>query len=291
MLRGHNGDVLHVAFSPDGKQVVSSSSDGTARVAGTEFDENAKCPQFEQFVFEVCNQDNDLVRYMQTVLGYGLTGCTDEQKMFILYGVGSNGKGTLVETIKAIMGDYAKTAQADTLMQKSTASGSNASPDVARLAEARFVFLSEGSRSHKFDEALVKQMTGEDTITARELYKTPFEFKPKFKLMLSTNYRPKIRGTDEGIWRRMAPIPFDASFTREKQDKRLRNKLAAENSGILNWLLEGCTRWQQEGLIEPTAVSKAIKSYRNESDNVARFLEYRTDAIPDAKVPKCPTQN
>ena len=136
------------------------------------------------------------------------------------------------------------------------------------------------------DVALVKQLTGQDTVTARALYKNAFEFQPSFKLAFSTNYLPKIREMDHGTWRRLAPIPFNASFTGENMDKGLRQKLNAEKAGILNWMVEGCMNWQQEGLGEPEAVLEAKGKYRADSDNIQQFIDQVTKAKLDAIVSK-----
>jgi putative DNA primase/helicase len=203
-----------------------------------------------------------------------------------MFGEGANGKGTLTELIKSIIGDYATTAQAETLMQKSRVSGGEASPDIARLVDARAVMLAEGDRSNSLNEALVKQLTGQDTVTARELYGNPFEFQPNFKLLFSTNYLPKVRGTDVAIWRRLSPVPFTVSFTGNKMDKGLKQILEGEKSGVLNWMVEGCTRWQKIGLITPQAVLDLKALYQSDSDNVRRFLESMTISKPGATVPK-----
>ncbi|MCB0030091.1 MAG: bifunctional DNA primase/polymerase, partial [Anaerolineales bacterium] len=255
-----------------GKLLPHNRCDWITQIANLRYSPEADCPRFKQFIEEICQGDKDLALYVQSAFGYALTGNTDEDKFFILYGNGANGKSTLIDTIKDLLGDYAKTAQADTLMQKSNTSGAEASPDLARLDGSRSVFFSEGNRGSKFDEGLVKQLTGGDAITARELYGKPFEFKPSFKLFFVTNYLPKITGNDNGIWRRLAPIPFGASFEGTKGDKGLSEKLQSEKSGILNWLLEGCRNWQEHGLIAPKVVSDAVAKYRTDSDNVARFL-------------------
>jgi putative DNA primase/helicase len=254
--------------------------------ADVEFDPEATALRFVRFMNEVFAGDEELISYVQSVLGYCLTGGTSEQKFFILYGGGANGKGTLVDAVQSVLGGYSKTAQADTLMQKQFAGGGNASPDIARLVDARAVFLSEGNRSHRLDEALVKQLTGQDIVTARGLYKDPFEFRPKAKFLLSTNILPKIREVGDGIWRRVCPIPFEVSFLGAKMDPGLRVELSKERSGILNWLLEGCLRWQSHGLVEPDKVLAAKNAYRLESDNIQLFLAEKTETISSEKVAK-----
>ena len=261
-------------------------SDFLTQIAGVDFNASSKCPRFNKFIDEIFDGDIELAHYVQTMCGYCLTGKTNEQKMFLLYGNGANGKGTLIEVVKSIMGSYASTAQAETLMQKAKVSGGEASPDIARLVDTRAVMLAEGDRSHHFNEAFVKQLTGQDTVTARELYGKPFEFQPAFKLLLSTNYLPKVRGTDEGIWRRLTPIPFKVSFKGNQMDKNLRAVLLSEGPGILNWMIEGCNRWQKEGLIEPSSIIKSRATYQSDSDNIIRFLEDVTIKNSEATITK-----
>lgn len=261
-------------------------SDLITEIANVAYAENAKATRFTRFVDEITCGDGHLARYLKTLCGYCLSGETSEQKLTILFGNGANGKGTFVETFNEMLGDYSRTAQADTLMQRTKASGSDATPDIARLVGARVVFLSEGDRSHKLDEAFVKQATGQDVITARPLYGSPFEFVPKFKLIFSSNYLPKIRGTDNGIWRRLDPVPLNATFEGERRDKSLRDQLRSEASGILNWALEGFQDWMTNGLVEPIAITNARKAYRTDSDNVSRFLTEETQRQHGKSVPK-----
>lgn len=269
-----------------GEALEHNQNDLIDQITNVSYDQDAKCPRFEAFLNEIFPDDIGLQDYVQKLLGYCLTGDTSEQKMFLFYGMGANGKGTLTELMRDIMGTYGVTIQADSLMQGSKQSGSQASPDIARLVNKRAGYISEGNMGNRLNEALVKQITGQDTLTARELHKSPFEFKPKFKMIFSTNYLPKVRGSDEGIWRRLVPVPFNKSFHGAQLDKSLSAKLSEEKSGILNWLIEGCLLWQNEGLIEPKAVLSAKKEYRDNSDNILRFLKDRTEEDEDSRVAK-----
>lgn len=263
-----------------------SRADMLTQLADVAFNPEAEAPRFNQFVNEIFDSNHEQAEFAQKAFGYALTGETKEQVMFVLHGTGANGKGTLVELIASIMGEYSKTAQADSLMQKARASGGEATPDLARLVGARLVSLSEGDRKHRLNEALVKQLTGEDTVTARPLYKESFEFKPKAKLFLSTNYLPKISGSDHGIWRRILPIPFTKTFDEDRRDRHLRSKLEQEKSGVLNWLISGCLQWQKEGLNPPAAVLDAKADYRAASDHILQFLDDRTETALNATVTK-----
>jgi putative DNA primase/helicase len=147
--------------------------------------------------------------------------------------------------------------------------------DVAALAQAHFVPTVETARDKAFAENLVKQLTGDDTVTARVLYREFFNFRPSFKIWIATNYQPTIRGTDHAIWERMRLIPFTVTIPAHERDTQLRQKLMAEAPGILAWAVRGCLAWQHEGLKEPDAVRKAIGAYRREMDPVYGFLKAR----------------
>ena len=156
-------------------------------------------------------------------------------------------------------------------MVKRNQGGANS--DVARLKGARFVTSNEPDQGDRIDEGLLKQLTGGDKVTARHLYGKEFEFEPEFKLWMATNHKPIIRGRDLGIWRRMHLIPFTVTIPDEKVDKNLIHKLRRELTGILNWAVEGCRKWQREGLGMPQAVKSSVKEYQSEMDVVTNFLE------------------
>lgn len=203
---------------------------------------------------------------------YSLTGNTGEECLFILYGIGRNGKGTFAETLLHLLGSYGKTAQVDSLMLKSAA-GSCANPDIARLKGARFVNAAEPQKNAKLNESLVKQLTGGDTVTARFLYGREFEYRPEFKLWINTNYKPQISGNDDGIWSRVRLLPFTVYIPPEKRDLNLKAYLREkELDGILAWAVEGCMLWQKEGLGMPEPVNAATEDYRFEMDVMQRFL-------------------
>jgi putative DNA primase/helicase len=222
-----------------------------------------------------------LIRFVQRAVGYSLTGSTNEQCLFILYGSGANGKSTFLNTISAMLGDYARQTPTDTLLVKR---GDGISNDVARLHGARFVSAMEVDNGRRLAEAQVKQLTGGDLMAARYLYQEFFEFRPQFKLFMGVNHTPVIQGTDHGIWRRIHLVPFTVTIAKEDQDKRLVEELHAERSGILRWAVEGCLTWQAEGLEPPTAVAEATEEYRAEMDVLARFLLECRDVGPEARV-------
>lgn len=238
------------------------------------FDPAARNDRWTQFVFEIMDGDIEMVNFLQKALGYSITALTNEQVMFVLYGKGSNGKSVLFQIIRKLLGsDYYKQAQGKSITLQSI-NNNAASGDIARLAGNRIVSISETDEETRLNEGLVKQLTGSDTITARYLYKGEFEFTPQFKIWLATNYPPNITGTDDGIWRRIVLIPFKRSFTKEKGniDYQLMDKLEAELPGILNWVIEGCIRWQSEGLNVPSKILEATQQYRSDMDTVEQFI-------------------
>lgn len=242
------------------------------KMAPVTYDPTAGCTTWDTFLRRIMAGDEQKIGYLQRAVGYGLTGLTVEQVLFILYGVGANGKTTFVEAIKALLGPYAASTDPATFLATATDRIRN---DLARLAGVRFVPAVEADEGRRFAEALVKQITGGDTITARFLHKEFFEFTPAFKVFLATNHKPVVRGTDHAIWRRIRLIPFTVSIPPAEQDRYLLDKLRRELSGILNWAVQGCLAWQREGLGTPDVVSKATADYRAEMDALAGFLADR----------------
>lgn len=252
------------------------------RISTVEYTDKIDCPRWEEFMLEIFNNDLDLVRYVQKAVGYSLTGSTREQSMFILFGNGRNGKSVFLEIIGEILGNYAMSMQAQTIMVKQSSAGANS--DIARLKGARLVTSSEPNEGVRLDEGLVKQLTGGDKVTARHLYGKEFEFEPEFKLWLATNHKPIIRGTDDGIWRRLNLIPFTVQIPAHKVDKNLKYKLQTELRGILNWALDGCLMWQREGLKPPEAVLEASREYRREMDVIGSFVDQFCTVGPGLKI-------
>jgi putative DNA primase/helicase len=209
-----------------------------------------------------------------------LTGSTREQVLFFLYGLGANGKSTLLEVLQALFGDYATQTNTETFLVKHR--GGGIPNDVAALKGARFVAAAEVEAGRRMAEVLIKQLTGGDKITARFLHGEFFEFKPTFKLWLSANHKPVIRGTDHAIWRRIRLLPFTVQIPKEEQDRELPEKLKAELPGILNWALAGCLQWQYGGLESPKEVTEATEGYREEMDVMADFLAERCFVAPGA---------
>ena len=257
--------------------------DYATKVGGVDRVKESKCPQWEKFLASVFDNKKEIISYVQRWCGYCLTGSTKEHIMLILWGGGSNGKSTFVETIRHVMGDYAVTTRADTLMAKQQTGIPN---DIAAWAGARLVTASETNRSKHLAEVTVKEITGGDTVTARFLNKEFFSFKPLFKLLLITNNKPVIKGTDNGIWRRIHLLPFTVSFEGKNKDPLLPDKLKAEAAGILEWMLDGCEKWQLHGLLPPEAVKAATESYKKEQDTLAEFIEECCEKKPETETSK-----
>jgi putative DNA primase/helicase len=233
-----------------------------------EYDPDALAPTWDAFLERVLPSE-ELRGFVQRAAGYSATGDTSEQCMFIHHGPGANGKSTFQETVSAALGDYAMRTPTETLLVKRTGGVPN---DVARLKGARLVTASETEEGRRLAESLVKDLTGQDTISARFMWAEWFDFKPTHALHLSTNHKPEIRGTDLAIWRRIRLVPWGVTIPPAEQDKKLPEKLRGELPGVLAWIVRGCSAWLREGLQAPEEVRKATRAYRAEMDVLAAFL-------------------
>jgi len=255
-----------------GEVYKQKQDDLITRIANVDYDPNADCPAWKQFIREIMNYNTELIHFIQNAAGWAVTGDTSEQTMFILFGTGANGKSTFLNTLMNLLGDYSVATPTETFMKKT---GDQISNDIARLRGTRFVMTSEAEHGRRISEPLIKQITGSDRMTARFLYGEFFNFVPTFKIFMATNHKPVIKGTDHGIWRRIKLIPFTTRIEEEKQDKYLEKKLMLEASGILNWLIEGAGRWCREGLKTPKIIISATDEYRAEMDVIGNFIKER----------------
>ncbi len=244
------------------------------KITSVDCSQTAECPRWLAFLDDIFAGDKELIRYIQKAVGYSLTGSTAEQCAFFLYGTGRNGKSTFIDVIRDVFGDYAANIQPETIMVRNSQS-SAINSDIARLKGARLVTSVEPNEGVRINEGLLKQLTGDDTVTARKLYSEEFEFKPEFKLWMATNHKPIIRGTDTGIWRRIHMIPFNVQIPEDKVDKNLTHKLKAEITAIFKWCIDGCILWQREGLKMPSAVLQSVREYKREMDVISAFIEDR----------------
>gem|GEM_PF-649413 len=247
-------------------------ADWLTRLAPVVYDPDAACPLWDAFLHRVMGGNERLIAFLQRAVGYSLTGQTNEQVLFLLYGVGANGKSTFLETVRALTGDYSTTADFTTFLKRDSEGARN---DLARLVGTRLVSAVEAEAGKPLAEALVKQLTGGDTITARFLFKEFFDFRPQFKIWLAANHKPGIYGSDHGIWRRIRLVPFTVTIPEAERDPRLTAKLAEELPGILAWAVRGCLAWREHGLGLPEEVRAATASYQDEMDALAGFLEER----------------
>lgn len=251
------------------------------RTAGIGVIVREACPTWLRFLHVIMGGDDELVGFLQRAAGYCMTGDISEQCMFIAHGSGRNGKSTFMEALRTVMGDYARNAPIETFVGRREGSIPN---DLAMLAGARMVTCAEPQEGGALNEGLVKLATGDDVVTARFLNREFFDFRPQFKLWMLTNHKPIIRGTDNGIWRRLRLVPFTVTIPEDEVDRDLPRKLRSEAPGILQWMLDGCGDWRAGGLRPPLAVTQATADYRAEMDVVAQFIADRCDTSPEHSV-------
>lgn len=255
------------------------------RLASVDYDATATCPNFDAFLARV-QPDLEVRAYLQRWAGYGMTGDAIEQSFDVAHGTGANGKSTFYETLVEAFGDYATTTPFSTFTVKRDRG--EASNDLADLAGARLVIASEPPQGAKLNVAVLKVLTGNDTIKARFLYREHFAFVPTFKIVLVANHRPQIQETTEAAWRRVHLIPWAVTIPRTARDKSLGAKLRKELPGILRWALEGCLARQRDGLNPPAAVIAATAEYQQEEDAIGAFVVERCVTGPTYKVKATP---
>lgn len=264
-----------------GQLVPHDRSNYISKIAPVTFDPEATCPLWERTLNTIFDGDDRLIRYMQKVIGYALTGDVSEKCFFVLHGSGDNGKTLMMNAVMEVFGDYAASTAMDTFIV--TLPGA-ASSDVMRLKGARLAMASEAEKQYNLAEAKIKRLTGGDKYTACFKYKEPIDFYPEFKIFLLTNQIPRFNITDKALLNRIRMIPFNVAIPPEQQDKHLLDKLKLECSGILNWAITGCLLWQQEGLEPPKTVVDALEDHRLQIDVVARFLNECCVLDPGSKV-------
>ena len=233
-------------------------------------------PLFWQFLNRI--QPDPAVRhFLRRALGYSITGSTRERRLFVCHGVGRNGKTTLLELVRDIIGEgFCQVLPSELLMaRKNQSHAGSASPDLAALHGTRYVICAETDQGGRLNEGRVKWLTGDDTVQARRLFEAPFTFTPSHTVWLTTNHRPQVRDGGEALWDRLILIPFETRITDEEQDKSLPQRLRDEEAeGVLDWLIEGAHHWYRDGLQPPKRVLAATDSYREESDWFGEFIDH-----------------
>lgn len=257
--------------------------DLNTKLAPVEYDPAAVCPAYDAF-FAWAQPDEGMRRYLHQVAGYAASGDTSEQKLWFWYGLGANGKSTAIDLWAHVVGDYSGTIGIETFLDQGIKKrGEQASPDLARLGGVRLLRASEPERGSKLNEALIKAATGGEPMAVRALHRGFFDLQPLFKLIIGGNYKPDIPGTDEGIWRRMKLVPWNAHVEDKDRDEGLPARLRAEAAGVFNHIVRGMQDWLAHGLIEPAAVKEATQQYREDSDPLARFLSMCTLFDPESR--------
>lgn len=246
--------------------------DMLSRSAKVSFDAAATCENWDRFVLQIADDDPTLARFLRTIVGYSLFGHANEQTLFVLIGSGANGKSLFLNTISALLGEYALPIQ-NSLLRSSASNANSASPALAKIEGRRMLACSEMPKGRAFDEAFVKQLSGNDAVSARGLYRDQVEFTPVAKLLLAVNNFPEVRFDDDAMWRRIVTIPFRRSFMGDQADPRLGERLLGELPGILNWALLGVRDYLAFGLWKCPACDKQKEQLRNSVDSVKAWLD------------------
>lgn len=237
-----------------------------------------ECGRWLEFIEQV-TEDAQKADYLQRALGYSLLGTSNEECMFILWGKTTrNGKSTLLDAVQHMLGDYSTVVPVELICRESKPrSADSASPILARLKGKRFVTMAESDTAGRLDEAVIKQYTGGEEITARELYQSPITFKPQFTMWLSCNDLPQVKDKSLFASDRLRVISFDKHFSEAEQDKTLKDFFETEGAmrGIFTWLLGGYDRYKQQGvgLQMPGAMREIVRGYEKDNDTVLQFLE------------------
>lgn len=254
----------------------------STKLCPTTYDQEAKCDRFEQFMHEVFDDDG-VVEFMHRFLGYCITGDVSEHVMSLWWGTGRNGKSTLIETMKAILGPYAGMMAPGMLLSSDKTRHSTERVDLRGL---RFAFESEIDEGRLWNEALLKRLTGGDSIKGRRLRQESVEFRPTHKIVMSANSKPLTRSSGLAFWKRMILVPFTQSFA-GREDRGLPKRIEGEAPGILAWLVRGCIKWQTGGLMLPKTIEVATNEYRQEMDIIGQFVESEVDTTKEnARIPR-----
>lgn len=255
--------------------------DHLTRITPVHYDPAAQCLAWQNFLATTVAPD--VAGYLQRAVGYTLSGSVTAQCLFFLWGNGANGKSTFVNVVRRLLGDYAQTGAASLL----EATPGKHPTDVADLASARMVTLTETESNRPFPAALIKTLTSEEPIRTRKMGQDFWQYMPTHKLWISGNHKPNIHDTDDGIWRRIHLIPFTRTVAPADRDPNLTAKLCSELPGILNWAIEGCRQWQRDGgMVSTPTLDNALLEYRSEEDIFNAFVQEVCIVDPAVSTPR-----
>lgn len=270
-----------VLYLKEGIVRSSKQSDLITKSLGVNYIGKAsKAVRWLEFLNQVFENDVELIDWIKRFCGYMLTGSTEEHILIFCFGLGANGKSVFGDILRFILGDYARAIASESLTESKRVAG-GASPDLADLIGARMAISAETEDGAALAESLVKSLVSGDAMTVRQLYCTPVQFIPQFKLIMLGNHKPIIKGNDHGIWRRVCLIPFNRIFRPEERDPKLITKLKDEAPHILAWMVEGCLDWQSRGLKDlPAVIVNATDTYQEEQDLIGTWISECCDTSP-----------
>ncbi len=252
----------------------------TTKISPASFTTEAQCPLFMNFLSETMLEDSEMIDFLGRCFGMALTGDTREQKMLLLWGPGKNGKSVLVDVIAHVLGDYSDVIRSEILMVSSRSIHNY----IAEMKGRRFISATETPYGEKLNAALIKELTGGDTVKGRQLYQTSQSFRIEALLTMVTNWKPDIQGGDAALMRRLMLVKFGYIVPDEKIDPLLASKLKEERDGILTWLVRHSLDWQRNGLRIPDKVRQEIETYRSDMDIMNQFLEDCCELDPSAEI-------
>lgn len=262
-----------------------SEGDYFTRVTRVAPDLDAKCPTWLRFLDDVFCGDPELVDFVQRLVGYTFTGERTEQKLFFLQGSGANGKSTFLDFVGSLAGDYMLKLPAQVLMHNPVQTHPT---ELAQLRGKRLAISSEIEEGQYWAESRIKELTGDETLTARFMRQDFFTFTQSQKHLIAGNYKPRLRGGDAALARRFVLIPFAAKFTGAKRDPKMIERLHAEAPAVMAWIVAGAVRWYAEGMTVPDTVVAASADYMSENDDVAMWIEERCVVAASAKARATP---
>ena len=247
-----------------------SAEDYMTKITAVAPDASCSTPLWDAFLKKVTNNDEELIAYLARVMGYALTGITNEHALFFIHGPGRNGKGVFLNTTSRIVGEYHRAAPIETFTESK---GDRHPTELAMLRGARLVTAAETEEGRCWAESRIKSLTGGDPIPARFMRQDFFEYVPQFKLIITGNHKPALRSVDEAISRRFNLIPFTVIIPENERDTELVDKLKDEWPGILQWMINGCVAWRNGGLVPPNAVTEATRGYLESENAFKLWLE------------------